>query len=124
MSVSISQNAPHSDNSQSTSNDQSSHVHQGATVDHSFEENPFAPTDEVPFVNVFAPEESENSNTNEDQNTTTSVHYPQPHEYLRKWTNEHPIDNIIGNPSRPVSTRRQLAPDALWCFFNSVLTKA
>nr|GEW75125.1 putative reverse transcriptase domain-containing protein [Tanacetum cinerariifolium] len=27
-----------------------------------------------------------------------------PHEHLRKWTNSHPIDNIIGNPSRPVST--------------------
>ena len=47
----------------------------------------------------------------------------QPHDHLRKWTIDHPIDNIIGNPSRPVSTRRQLATDALWCFFNSVLSK-
>ena len=47
----------------------------------------------------------------------------QPHEHLRKWTSDHPIDNIIGNPSRPVSTRKQLATDALWCFFNSVLSK-
>ncbi|GJR09670.1 retrovirus-related pol polyprotein from transposon TNT 1-94 [Tanacetum coccineum] len=35
----------------------------------------------------------------------------------------HPLDNIIGNPSRPVSTRKQLATDALWCFYNSVLSK-
>ncbi|GKF52272.1 retrovirus-related pol polyprotein from transposon TNT 1-94, partial [Tanacetum coccineum] len=27
------------------------------------------------------------------------------------------------NPSRPVSTRKQLATDALWCFYNSVLSK-
>ncbi|GJT29333.1 retrovirus-related pol polyprotein from transposon TNT 1-94 [Tanacetum coccineum] len=35
----------------------------------------------------------------------------------------HPIDNIIGNPSRPISTRKQLATDALWCFYNYVLSK-
>ncbi|GKF13050.1 hypothetical protein Tco_0050976, partial [Tanacetum coccineum] len=23
---------------------------------------------------------------------------------IRKWTKDHPLDNIIGNPSRPVST--------------------
>ncbi|GJV62020.1 retrovirus-related pol polyprotein from transposon TNT 1-94 [Tanacetum coccineum] len=38
-------------------------------------------------------------------------------------TNSHPLDNIIGNPSRPVSTQKQLATDALWCFYNSVLSK-
>ncbi|GJY68300.1 retrovirus-related pol polyprotein from transposon TNT 1-94 [Tanacetum coccineum] len=48
---------------------------------------------------------------------------PFAHEHLRKWTASHPIDNIIGNPSRPVSTRKQLATDALWCFYNSVLSK-
>ncbi|GKB72651.1 hypothetical protein Tco_0934063 [Tanacetum coccineum] len=31
--------------------------------------------------------------------------------------------SFIGNPSRPVSTRKQLAMDALWCFYNSVLSK-
>ncbi|GJT02094.1 retrovirus-related pol polyprotein from transposon TNT 1-94 [Tanacetum coccineum] len=38
-------------------------------------------------------------------------------------TDSHPLDNIIGNPSRPISTRKQLAIDALWCFYNSVLSK-
>ncbi|GJS16287.1 retrovirus-related pol polyprotein from transposon TNT 1-94 [Tanacetum coccineum] len=28
-------------------------------------------------------------------------HSSQPHEHLRKWTDSYPIDNIIGNPSRP-----------------------
>ncbi|GKE73269.1 retrovirus-related pol polyprotein from transposon TNT 1-94 [Tanacetum coccineum] len=36
---------------------------------------------------------------------------------------DHPLDNIIGNPSWPVSTRKQLATDALWCLYNSVLSK-
>ncbi|GJY76715.1 retrovirus-related pol polyprotein from transposon TNT 1-94, partial [Tanacetum coccineum] len=36
---------------------------------------------------------------------------------------DHPLDNVIGNPSRPVSTRKQLAADALWCLYNFVLSK-
>ncbi|GKC19207.1 copia protein, partial [Tanacetum coccineum] len=46
-----------------------------------------------------------------------------PYEHIRKWTDSHPLDNIIGNPSRPVSTQKQLTTDALWCFYNSVLSK-
>ncbi|GKD01534.1 retrovirus-related pol polyprotein from transposon TNT 1-94 [Tanacetum coccineum] len=36
---------------------------------------------------------------------------------------DHSLDNVIGNPSRPVSTSLQLATDALWCLYNSVLSK-
>ncbi|GKA75173.1 retrovirus-related pol polyprotein from transposon TNT 1-94, partial [Tanacetum coccineum] len=39
----------------------------------------------------------------------------QPPAHLRKWSKYHPLDNIVGNPSRLVSTRKQLASDALWC---------
>ncbi|GJX13179.1 retrovirus-related pol polyprotein from transposon TNT 1-94 [Tanacetum coccineum] len=46
----------------------------------------------------------------------TQVNYPPDH--LRRWTKDHPLDNIVGNPSRPVSTRKQLASDALWCCFH------
>ncbi|GJZ98634.1 retrovirus-related pol polyprotein from transposon TNT 1-94 [Tanacetum coccineum] len=40
-----------------------------------------------------------------------------------KWTKDHPLDNVIGNPSQPVSTRRQLQTDAMWCYFDAFLTK-
>nr|GEV47411.1 retrovirus-related Pol polyprotein from transposon TNT 1-94 [Tanacetum cinerariifolium] len=36
---------------------------------------------------------------------------------------DHPLDNVIGNPSRSVSIIKQLATDALWCLYNSVLSK-
>ncbi|GJU78787.1 retrovirus-related pol polyprotein from transposon TNT 1-94 [Tanacetum coccineum] len=36
---------------------------------------------------------------------------------------DHPLDSIVGNPSRPVSTRKQLASDALWCCFHTELSK-
>ncbi|GJR65763.1 retrovirus-related pol polyprotein from transposon TNT 1-94 [Tanacetum coccineum] len=43
----------------------------------------------------------------------------QPPEHLRRWTKDHPLDNIIGNPSCPVSTRKQLVSDALWACFHT-----
>ncbi|GJQ95612.1 retrovirus-related pol polyprotein from transposon TNT 1-94 [Tanacetum coccineum] len=40
----------------------------------------------------------------------------QPPAHLRKWSKYYPLDNIVGSPSCPVSTRKQLASDALWCY--------
>ncbi|GJV85664.1 retrovirus-related pol polyprotein from transposon TNT 1-94 [Tanacetum coccineum] len=45
-----------------------------------------------------------------------------PFDYISKWTNIHPLENVIGNPSRPVSTRKQLQTDAMWCFFDAFPT--
>lgn len=123
-SISLGQDAPVSNHSQHASNVQSSSEHQGTAAKNSCEVNPFAPPDDEPFENIFAPKFTNEASSSGESNSATSVHYPQPHERLRKWTNDHPIDNIIGNPSRPVSTRKQLATDALWCFVNSILSKA
>ncbi|GJX92403.1 hypothetical protein Tco_0345729 [Tanacetum coccineum] len=43
----------------------------------------------------------------------------QPPEHINKWTKEHPIDNVIGDPSRPISTRYQLQNEALFCHFDA-----
>nr|GEZ35369.1 Gag-Pol polyprotein [Tanacetum cinerariifolium] len=34
-----------------------------------------------------------------------------------RWTNDHPLEQVIGNPSQPVRTRRQLESDAEMCMF-------
>ncbi|GKF74668.1 hypothetical protein Tco_0221000 [Tanacetum coccineum] len=34
-------------------------------------------------------------------------------ELLGRWTKDHPIENVIGDPSRSVSTRKQLKIDAI-----------
>ncbi|GKG50448.1 hypothetical protein Tco_0521548, partial [Tanacetum coccineum] len=44
---------------------------------------------------------------------TESNQVAQPIQHLSKWTKDHPLNNIVGNPSRPVSIRKQLASDAL-----------
>ncbi|GKA76451.1 retrovirus-related pol polyprotein from transposon TNT 1-94 [Tanacetum coccineum] len=43
-------------------------------------------------------------------------------ELLGKWTKNHLIANVIRDPSRSVSTRKQLQTDAMWCYFDAFLT--
>nr|GEX18025.1 integrase, catalytic region, zinc finger, CCHC-type, peptidase aspartic, catalytic [Tanacetum cinerariifolium] len=98
VSISIDQDAPSEGHSPSSSDHQSSSIHHGVLAYHSLEVNPFVPADNKPFDKIFAPDPSSKIDS-------------------------HPIDNIIGNPSRLVTTRKQLTTDALWCFYNSVLLK-
>ncbi|GKB24510.1 hypothetical protein Tco_0863911 [Tanacetum coccineum] len=46
----------------------------------------------------------------------------QPPEHISKCTKDHPIDNVIHDPSRPVSTRHQLQNKALICYFDAFLS--
>ncbi|GKE57497.1 hypothetical protein Tco_1496682 [Tanacetum coccineum] len=48
--------------------------------------------------------------------------YHTPFEQLSRWTKDHPIANMIGDPSHSVSTRKQLKTDAMWCYFDAFLT--
>ncbi|GJX21839.1 retrovirus-related pol polyprotein from transposon TNT 1-94 [Tanacetum coccineum] len=45
-----------------------------------------------------------------------------PFEHLGRWTKDHPIANVIEDPSRSVSTRKQLQTDAMWCYFDALLS--
>nr|GEW37251.1 ribonuclease H-like domain-containing protein [Tanacetum cinerariifolium] len=45
-----------------------------------------------------------------------------PFESLGRWTKDHPIANVIGDPSCFVSTRKQLQTDAMWCYLEAFLT--
>ncbi|GJX44324.1 retrovirus-related pol polyprotein from transposon TNT 1-94 [Tanacetum coccineum] len=41
---------------------------------------------------------------------------------LSKWTKNHPLANVIRDPSRSVSTRKKLNTDAMWRYFDAFLT--
>ncbi|GJW53631.1 retrovirus-related pol polyprotein from transposon TNT 1-94 [Tanacetum coccineum] len=41
---------------------------------------------------------------------------------IRKWTKDHPLENIIGELARPVSTRLQLHEKSLFCYYDAFLT--
>ncbi|GKD74475.1 hypothetical protein Tco_1332757, partial [Tanacetum coccineum] len=45
-----------------------------------------------------------------------------PFESLGRWTKDHHIANLIGDPSCSVSTRKQLQTDVMWCYFDAFLT--
>ncbi|GKE21874.1 retrovirus-related pol polyprotein from transposon TNT 1-94 [Tanacetum coccineum] len=45
-----------------------------------------------------------------------------PFEHLSKWTKDHPIANVIEDPSRFVSMRKQLQTDVMRCYFDAFLT--
>ncbi|GJT60054.1 retrovirus-related pol polyprotein from transposon TNT 1-94 [Tanacetum coccineum] len=46
-------------------------------------------------------------------------HLNQSFDTLTKLTKNHPLENVIGDPSRPVSTRSQLQEHAILCYFDA-----
>ncbi|GKF06746.1 retrovirus-related pol polyprotein from transposon TNT 1-94 [Tanacetum coccineum] len=53
----------------------------------------------------------------------TVVHTANPNsQHINKWTKDHPLDNIIGELKRHVSTRLQLHEQALYCYYDAFLT--
>nr|GEZ96758.1 hypothetical protein [Tanacetum cinerariifolium] len=59
------------------------------------------------------------------QGETSSCHVDSSNMYTfyqqysseHRWTKDHPLEQVIGNPSQPVRTRRQLESDAEMCMF-------
>nr|GEW62926.1 putative ribonuclease H-like domain-containing protein [Tanacetum cinerariifolium] len=97
--------------------------HQGVAAGPTIKDNPFAQDDNDPFVNVFAPKPSSDESSSGDVSYAESTQFVHPRNHLGKWSKDHPLDNVICNPYRPVSTRKQLDTVALWCLYNSVLSK-
>ncbi|GJY39855.1 retrovirus-related pol polyprotein from transposon TNT 1-94, partial [Tanacetum coccineum] len=62
----------------------------------------------------------EDSTSHRSSSNVRQLHTPL--EHLGRWTKNHLIANVIGDPSRSVSTRKQLETDAMWCYFDAFLT--
>nr|GFA68279.1 retrovirus-related Pol polyprotein from transposon TNT 1-94 [Tanacetum cinerariifolium] len=60
---------------------------------------------------------SSEASSSGDISSPESTYVSQTLHHLSKRRMDHPLDNVIGNPSRPVSTRKQLATDALCCTY-------
>ncbi|GJU08026.1 retrovirus-related pol polyprotein from transposon TNT 1-94 [Tanacetum coccineum] len=80
-------------------------------------------TDPEPFVNVFAPDPTSEASSSGEITIPEPNQSTQPHEHIRKWTDSHPLDNIIGESLSTGIHRNQLASGAIVCFYNSVLSK-
>ncbi|GJX59088.1 retrovirus-related pol polyprotein from transposon TNT 1-94 [Tanacetum coccineum] len=63
---------------------------------------------------------NEDSTSHGSSSNVRQIHTPL--EHIGRWTKDHPIANVIDDPSRSVSTRKQLHTDAMWCYFDAFLT--
>ncbi|GJS45060.1 hypothetical protein Tco_0595181 [Tanacetum coccineum] len=76
------------------------------------------------FTNPFTPPHTSSVESSSRIVDTSNMHtFQQPPIYIKRWTKDHPLVTIIGDPSKPVSIRRQLSIDALWCYFHAFLAK-
>nr|GFA38199.1 retrovirus-related Pol polyprotein from transposon TNT 1-94 [Tanacetum cinerariifolium] len=98
----IDQDASFLSHSPSSSKLQSPCFHHGVVAESTLmDENLFAPTDNDPFINIFAPEPTSEASSSGDASLAESTYVTQTLHHLRKWIKYHPINNVIGNPSRP-----------------------
>nr|GEX42868.1 retrovirus-related Pol polyprotein from transposon TNT 1-94 [Tanacetum cinerariifolium] len=80
------------------------------------------------IAEVVAPEPAAStgspSSTTIDQDALLPIVHPdhQISEHNSKWTKDQPLENIIGQLARPVSTRLQLHEQALFCYYDAFLT--
>ncbi|GKB89107.1 putative ribonuclease H-like domain-containing protein [Tanacetum coccineum] len=111
VSTFIDQDAPSTSIPSSQEHEHSPIISQG------FEESPKTPTFHNDPLNESPQEDSTSQGSS---SNVRQIHTP--FEHIGRWTKDHPIANVIGDPSRSVSTRKQLETDVMWCYFDAFLT--
>ncbi|GJV18691.1 retrovirus-related pol polyprotein from transposon TNT 1-94 [Tanacetum coccineum] len=75
-----------------------------------------------PYFGIPIPEVHSDQSSSSDIIHTIVHPDHQISEHNSKWTKDHPLENIIGELARPVSTRLQLHEQALFCYYDPFLT--
>ncbi|GJV47727.1 hypothetical protein Tco_1437939 [Tanacetum coccineum] len=74
--------------------------------------------DDDEFINIFGTPVQEQGETSSRHVDTSNMHtFYQHHPSAQRWTKDHPLEQVIGNPSKSVRTRRQLETDGEMCMF-------
>ncbi|GJX10741.1 hypothetical protein Tco_0200600 [Tanacetum coccineum] len=74
--------------------------------------------DENEFYNIFSTPVREEAEPSTRYVDNSNMHtFYQRHQSEHRWTKDHPLEQVRGNPSKPVQTRRQLATDPETCMF-------
>ncbi|GJZ00566.1 retrovirus-related pol polyprotein from transposon TNT 1-94 [Tanacetum coccineum] len=94
-STTIDQDAPSTSHSPSSSEVQPPIIYQGAAAGSYNEYNPLANAGNDPFVNVFAQEPISAESSSGDSCSADSNQVIQPYTHLRKWSKDHPMENVI-----------------------------
>ncbi|GKD83725.1 putative ribonuclease H-like domain-containing protein, partial [Tanacetum coccineum] len=119
-STTVDQDAPSVSNSQSTTETQSYVISNDVEEDdHDLD---VAHMNKDQFFGIPIPEHDSKASSSSDV-IPTVVHTAIPYsKHVNKWTKDHPLENIIGELQRPVSTRLQLYKQALFCYYDAFLT--
>ncbi|GJW65260.1 retrovirus-related pol polyprotein from transposon TNT 1-94 [Tanacetum coccineum] len=118
-SITVDQDAPSPSNSQTTPETQSPVISNEVEEDN--HDLDIAHMNNDPFFGIPIPENDSEASSSDV--IPTVVHTATPNsEHINKWTKDHPLDNIISELERPVSTRLQLHEQALFCYYNAFLT--
>nr|GEW07143.1 hypothetical protein [Tanacetum cinerariifolium] len=117
--TSVDQDAPSLSKSQTTTETQSSVIPQDVEEDNLDIE--VAHIENDPLFGVPIPEaiSAQSSSTVSPQKIVQADH--QILQHTSKWTKDHPLNNIVGQLSRPDSTRLQLHEQALFCYYDAFL---
>ncbi|GJT19574.1 hypothetical protein Tco_0878280 [Tanacetum coccineum] len=119
-STTVDQDAPSPSTSQTTSQSQSQTI--PLYAEEEYHDLEVAHMSNDPYFGIPIPEIVYKESSSSDVISTT-VHSDAPiSKHLSKWTKDHPLQNIIGDPSRPVSIRLQLHEQAMFCYYNAFLT--
>nr|GEY92133.1 retrovirus-related Pol polyprotein from transposon TNT 1-94 [Tanacetum cinerariifolium] len=70
------------------------------------------------FINIFSTSVQDRGETSTRHVDSSNMYtFYQHHPFEHRWTKDHPLEQVIGNPSQSVRTRRQLESDAEMCMF-------
>nr|GEY11411.1 hypothetical protein [Tanacetum cinerariifolium] len=70
------------------------------------------------FINIFCTPVQDRGETLSHYVDSSNMHtFYQHHPSEHRWTKDHPLEQVIGNPSQSVRTRRQLESDGEMCMF-------
>ncbi|GKG00437.1 hypothetical protein Tco_0302127, partial [Tanacetum coccineum] len=74
--------------------------------------------DKDEFFNIFSTPVHEVGEPSSRHVDPSNMHiFYQRHPSKHHWTSDHPLEQVIGNPSQPIRTRRQLEIDGEMCMF-------
>ncbi|GKE95242.1 integrase, catalytic region, zinc finger, CCHC-type containing protein, partial [Tanacetum coccineum] len=119
-STTVDQDAPSPSNSQTTPKTQSHITHNDAEEDNHDLDVAYMNNDMFFGIHILVNKSEASSSSDV---IPIIVQSAAPYlEHITKWTKDHPLDNIIGELERPISTRLQLHEQALFCYYDAFLT--
>ncbi|GKG29295.1 hypothetical protein Tco_0416660, partial [Tanacetum coccineum] len=119
-STTVDQDAPSPSNSQTTPETQYPVISNDAEEENQDLDVSYKNND--PFFGIPIPENVSEASYSSDVIPTIVHTDAHNSEHVTKWTKDHPLDNIIGELERPISTRLQLYEHALFCYYEAFLT--